>query len=64
MYDKPLTIDQVLTQLEEQPKAIAALTTCLPQARLHRPASPGEWSVNDVLAHLRSCADMWGKYIA
>ena len=27
MYDKPLTVDQVLTQLEEQPKAIAALTS-------------------------------------
>jgi hypothetical protein len=64
VYDRPLTIDQVLTQLEEQPKAIAALTTGLPLSRLHNPPSRGEWSVNDVLAHLRSCADMWGKYIA
>jgi uncharacterized damage-inducible protein DinB len=64
MYDRPLTIDQVLTQLKEQPEAIAALSADLPQARLHRPPSRGEWSVNDVLAHLRSCADMWGKYIA
>ena len=63
MYDRPLTIDQVLTQLEEQPEAIAALTAGLPRARLHRPESPGEWSVTDVLAHLRSCADMWGRYI-
>lgn len=22
--------------------------------------SPGEWSLNDMLAHLRACADMWG----
>ena len=64
MYDRPLSIDQVLTQLKEQPQAIAALTAGLPRARLHRPPSRGEWSVNDVLAHLRSCADMWGKYIA
>jgi hypothetical protein len=64
VYDKPLTIAQVLTQLEEQPEAIAALTAGLPPARLHRHESRGEWSVNDVLAHLRSCADMWGKYIA
>lgn len=63
MYDRPLTIDQILTQLEEQPEAIAALTAGLPQPRLHRPPRRGEWSVNDVLAHLRSCADMWGKYI-
>jgi hypothetical protein len=64
VYDRPLTIDQVLTQLKEQPEAIAALAAGLPQARLHCPPSRGAWSVNDVLAHLRSCADMWGKYIA
>ena len=64
MYDTKLTIDQVLTQLTEQPKAIAAITANLPRARLHRSPGRGEWSVNDVLAHLRSCSDMWGKYIA
>ena len=64
VYDTPRTIDQILTQLAEQPKAIAALTVDLPRARLHRSASRGEWSLNDVLAHLRSCSDMWGKYLA
>jgi len=64
VYDTPLTIDQVLTQLREQPKAIAALTAGLPRARLHRSPDDGEWSLNDVLAHLRCCADVWGKYIA
>ena len=64
MYDRPLTIDQVLTELKEQPEAIAALTADLERARLHSAPSPGAWSVNDVLAHLRSCAAMWGKYIA
>jgi len=64
VYDQPLTIDQVLTRLEEQPESIAALTADLPRARLHRPPSGGEWSVNDMLAHLRSCSDIWGKYIA
>jgi len=64
VYDTRLTIDQVLTALTEQPKVIAALTADLPRARLHRSPSRGEWSLNDVLAHLRSCSDMWGKYIA
>jgi hypothetical protein len=64
LYDTPLTIDEVLTSLTEQPKAIAALTSGLPRARLHRSPNRGEWSLNDVLAHLRSCADMWGTYIA
>ena len=64
MYDRPLTIEQVLTQLKEQPEAIAAISAGLSQARVHHPPSRGEWSVNDVLAHLRSCGDMWGGYMA
>ena len=24
---------------------------------------PGEWSINDNLAHLRASADVWGKYM-
>jgi hypothetical protein len=63
VYDTPLTVDQVLTRLTEQPKEIAALTADLPRARLQRAPRRGEWSVNDVLAHLRSCGDMWGRYI-
>jgi hypothetical protein len=46
VYDTPLTIDQVLTRLAEQPKAIATLTAGLPRARLHTAPSRGEWSVN------------------
>lgn len=64
VYDTGLTVDQVLTQLTEQPKAIAAHTVGLSQARLHRSPSRGEWSLNDVLAHLRSCSDVWGQCIA
>jgi hypothetical protein len=64
VYDTPLTIEEILTRLTEQPKEIAALTGGLARPRLHRAPSRGEWSVNDVLAHLRSCADMWGKYMA
>jgi hypothetical protein len=64
VYDTPLTIDQVLTALTAQPKAIDALTAGLPRARSHRSPGRGEWSLNDVLAHLRSCSDMWGRYIA
>ena len=64
VYDTPRTIDQILSQLNEQPKAIAAITAGLPRARLHRSPRRGEWSLNDVLAHLRSCSDMWGKYMA
>jgi hypothetical protein len=64
VYDTPLTVDQLLTRLAEQAKAIATLTSGLSPARLHRAPKRGEWSVNDVLAHLRSCSDMWGTYMA
>jgi DinB family protein len=64
VYDTALTIEQVLTRLEQQPEAMAKLTAGVPRARLHSAPDSSAWSVNDVLAHLRSCADMWGKYIA
>jgi hypothetical protein len=31
--------------------------------QLRATPSPGEWSVTEVLAHLRSCADVWGGCI-
>jgi hypothetical protein len=56
-----LTREQVLTLLTATPPRIAALTAGLTPAQLRTAPKPGEWSANDVLAHLRSCADMWGK---
>ncbi len=56
-------MEQVLTLLAETPPRIAALTAGLAPAQLHTSSSQGEWSTNDVLAHLRACADMWGNCI-
>ena len=64
MYDTPLEIARVLASLEEQPKRIAALTSSLSASRLRTAPGDGLWSLNDVLAHLRSCGDMWGECIA
>ncbi len=64
MYDTPLTIEQMLTILADTPSRIAAQTAGLVPAQLRTAPAPGEWSANDVLAHLRSCADVWGNYIA
>ena len=58
-----LTIEQVLTLLAETPPRITALTAGLPLAHLHTTPNHDEWSANDVLAHLRSCADVWGSCI-
>jgi hypothetical protein len=64
MPNKTLTIEQVLLLLAETPSRIAALTADLMPAQLHTSPSPGEWSFNAVLAHLRACADVWGDCIA
>jgi DinB superfamily len=58
MPGKSLTIKQVLTLLAETPPRI---TADLSPAQLHTPSNHDEWSVNEVLAHLRACADVWGK---
>lgn len=63
MYDTPRTVEQILTMLAATPARLAGLTEGLSPVQLVAPPEPGEWSARDVLAHLRACADMWGRYI-
>ena len=58
-----LTTGQILTMLAETPPRIAALAAGLAPVQLRTKPNPDEWSANDVLAHLRACADMWGNCI-
>lgn len=58
-----LTTEQILTALAAAPPRIAALTAGLAPALLRSSPHHGEWSINDLLAHLRSCADVWGSCI-
>lgn len=64
MPSTALTSEQVLTILVAAPQRIAALTADLLPTQLRAAPAPDAWSVNDVLAHLRACADMWGNCIA
>lgn len=60
-----LDTQEMLSLLTETPQRIAALTDGLTPAQLRTvPDGDEEWSANDVLAHLRSCADVWGGCIA
>ena len=59
MPNRSLSVEQVLTILAETLPRIAALTAGLIPDQLHDTPHDGEWSVNEVLAHLRACADMW-----
>lgn len=58
-----LTIEQILAILESMPQRIAEFTIGLTETQLHAVANPGEWSINDILVHLRSCSDVWGGNI-
>ncbi|MCC6805221.1 MAG: DinB family protein [Anaerolineae bacterium] len=64
MSEPTYTVEQALATLAETPPRIAALTDDLSPAQLHAPPQPEEWSLNEVLAHLRACADVWGGCIA
>ncbi len=64
MPNKTLTIQQVLALLDETPRRIAALTAGLAPAQSRTAPYHDGWSTNDVLAHLRACADVWGNCMA
>lgn len=55
--------ERALALLAEAPRRLAALTRGLSEAQLHRAPERGEWSANEVLAHLRACADTRGEAI-
>ena len=63
MPRKSFTIVQILSMLAETPRSIAALTAGLAPNLLRATPKDGEWSANEVLAHMRACADVWGSCI-
>jgi hypothetical protein len=64
MAKQPLATSELLAMLAAGPVRIAEAAADLTPAQLDAPPAPGEWSANEVLAHLRACADMWGGAIA
>jgi uncharacterized damage-inducible protein DinB len=64
MPPRDLPADEVMELLAEHPRRLASATARVPAAQLLAAPVPGEWSANEVLAHIRSCADVWGRCIA
>ena len=56
-------IATLLTLLAETPQRLAVMTHRLDPARCHTRLGENAWSVQDVLAHLRVCAAVWGQSI-
>lgn len=52
-----------LTQLAAAPERIQAMVADHDDALLKQKPDKKSWSVNDVLAHIRACADVWGEGI-
>ena len=63
MSHTELPVEKILSLLGEGPRRIATFTSNLSPAQLRTPPYGEAWSAIDVLAHLRSCADVWGQYI-
>jgi hypothetical protein len=55
--------EQILSLLQEGPARIAVAAARVAPERLRARPAPEEWSANEVLAHLRACADVWGESI-
>ena len=64
MASKSLTTKQIVTRLADAPRRITALTADITPAQLRTSPADDAWSANEVLAHLRACADVWGNHIA
>ena len=59
MKATPVEVQKYLKIISETPERIGLLVKGLDADRLHYRADVRSWSVNDILAHLRSCADLW-----
>ncbi|MGI9005369.1 MAG: DinB family protein [Streptosporangiaceae bacterium] len=58
-----MTAEQILSILRDTPGRLGGLPGDLNEAELRAAPGPGEWSVTEIAAHLRSCADVWGAAI-
>ena len=59
MKATPSEIDQYLGIISDTPERIARATKGWGEARLQFKADSKSWSMNDILAHLRACSDLW-----
>jgi hypothetical protein len=55
----PAEIEKYLALLDEFPRTVAARTVGLSEAQLRWSPDKKDWSIVEVLAHLRACAEIW-----
>lgn len=59
----PAGVQEYLTLLGKTTRRITSMTKQVNESHLRTKPGKDEWSANDILAHLRSCADVWGDQI-
>jgi len=59
----PDQIEKYLSLLSDTSRRLTKATQGFDDVRLQYKPDEKAWSVNDILAHLRSCADVWGGSI-
>ena len=59
----PAEVEQILAILAETPRRIAAVTAAREEKDLSHSLDLESWSAVENLAHLRGCAEVWGKTI-
>jgi len=60
---KASEVRAVLTVLSQSPKQIARIARGLGEPQLNRRPGTDAWSAQEIVAHLRACADVWGGSI-
>lgn len=63
MAVRSLQDSEIMELLAAGPKRITTLCNAVDETLLQTAPAPNEWSANEVLAHLRACADVWGDAI-
>jgi hypothetical protein len=58
-----LSTDEILSIVATTPERLRDLTVGATPTQLRVAPARGEWSVTEILAHLRSCTDVWGDAI-
>ena len=56
-------IQTVLAVLSDTPKQIASIARGWSDQQLNRKPEVDAWSAQEIVAHLRACADVWGRSI-
>src|SRR5215216_4534487 len=56
-------ISRIVAHLTDAPLHVETATRGLQTTQLYLRSDVEPWSVSDILAHLRTCSDVWGKSI-